>query len=71
MSLTDWVVTQLRTAGCATPERLARRIIADIADDLVARGVQLPTRPPPYPDCPDGCVVGAEWKRQAMEGRRG
>jgi hypothetical protein len=71
VSLTDRVVTELRTAGCDRPERLARRIIADIADDLVARGVQLPTRPLPMPDCPDGCVVGAEWKRQALEGRRG
>lgn len=69
MSLTDRVVRTLRAAGCASPEQVARRIIADVADDLTARGVQLPTRPLPLPDCPDGCIVGNEWRRQAEHAR--
>lgn len=69
MSLTDRVVRTLRAAGCATPERIARRVIADVIDDLTTRGVHIPERPLPLDGCPYGCVVGAEWRRQAEHAR--
>ena len=78
MTLADTIAGMLRTAGVTKtdPRRLAVRIINDVrAHDLdhatepatpAAPAAPIRWRTLPLPDCPDGCIVGAEWNRQAV-----
>ena len=45
------------------PDTLARQLIRMIRD---ADQPQITWRTLPLPDCPDGCIVGAEWRRRAL-----
>ena len=66
MTLADTIAQQLGRAGCTNPQRIARQIITEVRDHDAALLDQIRVRDLPLPDCPDGCVVGNEWRRQAL-----
>lgn len=70
MTLADTVTRTLEQHGARNARRLARLIITEVRDHDARLLDQIRVRDLPMPECPDGCVVGTEWKRQAMEARR-
>ena len=65
MTLADTVTRALEQHGARNSRRLARLIITEVRDHDARLLEQIRVRDLPLADCPDGCVVGAEWKRQA------
>jgi hypothetical protein len=63
MTLLEQVTRTLTVAGCRMPDTIARQLIRIIRD---ADQPPITWRPLPLPDCPDGCIVGAEWRRRAL-----
>lgn len=70
MTLADTITHTLEQHGARNARRLARLIITEVRDHDARLLDQIRVRDLPMPDCPDGCVVGAEWRRQALEARR-
>ena len=71
MTLASTVTRALEQHGCRNAARLARLVITEVRDHDARLLDQIRARDLPLPDCPDGCVVGAEWRRRAevAEGR--
>lgn len=69
VTLLATVTRALEQHGCRNADRLARLVIADVRDHDARLLEQIRVRDLPLPDCPDGCVVGAEWRRQAEHAR--
>jgi hypothetical protein len=80
VTLADHITGLLRTAGVTrtNPRALAVRLINDVrahdhanaqADTPAVPATPITWRRPPFDDCPSGCVVGAEWHRQAIAAR--
>lgn len=69
MTLANTITVALEQHGARNAARLARLIIADVRDHDARLLDQIRVRDLPLPDCPDGCVVGAEWRRQAEAAR--
>ena len=69
MTLADRVAQALEQHGARNARRLARLIITEVRDHDARLLDQIRVRDLPLPDCPDGCVVGAEWKRQELARR--
>ena len=69
MTLADTVTRALEQHGARNARRLARLIITEVRDHDARLLEQIRVRDLPLADCPDGCVVGAEWKRQAEHAR--
>jgi hypothetical protein len=69
VTLADTVAQALEQHGARQARRLARLIITEVRDHDARLLEQIRVRDLPLADCPDGCVVGAEWKRQAVAAR--
>jgi hypothetical protein len=66
VTLADTITRALEQNGARNARRLARLVIAEVRDHDQHLAATIRHTSPPYADCPDGCVVGAEWRRQAM-----
>ena len=69
MTLAATVTRTLEQHGCRNAARLTRMIITEVREHDARLLEQIRVRDLPLPDCPDGCVVGAEWRRQAEHAR--
>jgi hypothetical protein len=69
VTLADRVAQALEQHGARNARRLARLIITEVRDHDADLAATIRHRPLPMPECPDGCVVGNEWKRQAEHAR--
>lgn len=69
MTLADRVTTALEQHGARNARRLARLIITEVRDHDARLLDQIRVRDLPMVDCPDGCIVGNEWRRQALAAR--
>lgn len=65
MTLAERIGRALEQHGARNHRQLARLVIAEVRDHDARLLDQVRVRDLPMPDCPDGCVVGAEWRRQA------
>lgn len=70
MTLAERIQQTLTRAGCRMSASVARSVIAQVREHDADLAKQIRRRELPLPDCPDGCVIGAEWRRQALEARR-
>ena len=69
MTLADRIGRALEQHGARNHRQLARLVITEVREHDARLLEQLRPRPMPYDECPDGCVVGQEWRRQAEHAR--
>lgn len=66
VTLADRIGKALEQHGARNHRQLARLIITEVRDHDARILDQIRVRDLPLPECPDGCVVGAEWRRRAL-----
>jgi hypothetical protein len=68
VTLAESIEKMVVTAGARphTARGLARAIIRLVREHDAGILEQLRPRPLPLDDCPDGCIVGVEWRRRAL-----